>query len=155
MQPLASRQRKICWISNSLPVVLLVIFTSCSQGKHPMGDVAGTVTFEGQPITWGSLLFSPKPNAERPGNPGKSAVGIIDHDGQYVASTYRSGDGVIVGDHSVRFIYTPDEASESRVKEFFGKLGKDIPKSVGLKEEIANVTVDSGANSINFELVAK
>jgi len=63
-----------------------------------MGRVSGLVTFKGDPVEFGDILFVPDGSK---GNKGVPAMGKIDKDGRYTMSTQESGDGVIAGFHKV------------------------------------------------------
>ena len=56
--------------------------------------VKGKVTYKGQPLAQGSVTFEPQDS-------GKRATGKLQADGTFVMSTYKEGDGVIAGEHSV------------------------------------------------------
>lgn len=69
-------------------------------GEFPSGTVrsSGKVTYKGQPVSNGTVMFMPD---ESKGTVGPPAMGIITRDGSYVLSTETSGDGVIIGSHKV------------------------------------------------------
>jgi hypothetical protein len=82
----------------------LVLLAACglagcgSDNGLTMGRVSGTITFKGQPVEFGDILFAPD---ESKGNQGVPAMGSITKDGTYVLSTQDAGDGAIVGYHRV------------------------------------------------------
>jgi hypothetical protein len=63
-----------------------------------MGRVSGVVTYKGQPVELGEVLFVPDASK---GNKGVPSMGSIQKDGRYVMSTQDPGDGVIAGFHKV------------------------------------------------------
>ena len=63
-----------------------------------MGRVSGVVTYKGQPVELGEVLFVP--DSEK-GNNGVPSMSPIGKDGTYIMSTQESGDGVIAGYHKV------------------------------------------------------
>lgn len=69
------------------------------DGKPPMGSVTGTVTYKGEPLTPGSVIFSPVNATEE--QPGQPATGQLASDGSYRLTTFDDGDGAIVGEHIV------------------------------------------------------
>jgi hypothetical protein len=74
-----------------LTVVGLLALTGC--GGEKLGQVTGTVTVAGRPVAGGTIQFVPAT--------GKAAVGSINPDGSYTLTTYRTGDGALVGPHKV------------------------------------------------------
>lgn len=135
-------------------VAALMLAGGCSGGKYAVEPVEGTVTFEGKPISWGTVLFVPKAPEDSEGFSGKAAAGPVDEQGRYRLTTYAVNDGAIVGSHSVRFIYQfeNNEIGE-RYKAFFAGLGMTAPKS--LKPKIKSVEVKDGKNVIDIELIGK
>jgi hypothetical protein len=63
-----------------------------------MGRITGTITYRGEPVEFGDVLFAPD---ESKGATGVASMGIIRKDGSYIMSTQESGDGVIAGFHRV------------------------------------------------------
>jgi hypothetical protein len=63
-----------------------------------MGRVSGLVTYKGEPVEIGEVLFLP--DSEK-GNNGVPSMGAIGKDGRYTMSTQDAGDGVIAGHHKV------------------------------------------------------
>ncbi len=63
-----------------------------------MGRVSGLVTYNGEPVELGEVLFLP--DSEK-GNSGVPSMGAIGKDGRYTMSTQDAGDGVIAGHHKV------------------------------------------------------
>jgi hypothetical protein len=71
----------------------------CGPGNGlTMGRVSGHVTYNGQPVELGEVLFLPDSDK---GNSGVPSMGPITKDGSYVMSTQDFGDGVIAGHHKV------------------------------------------------------
>jgi hypothetical protein len=71
----------------------------CGPGNGlTMGRVSGLVTYKGQPVEMGEVLFLP--DSEK-GNSGVPSMGPIGKDGRYTMSTHDPDDGVIVGHHKV------------------------------------------------------
>jgi hypothetical protein len=63
-----------------------------------MGRVSGVITYKGEPVEFGDVLFVPD---EAAGNQGVPSMGKIDKGGRYTMSTQDPGDGVIAGRHRV------------------------------------------------------
>jgi hypothetical protein len=79
-------------------VFLLLPFAGCGSSSAPKGaptlPVKGTVTYKGQPLTKGRVVFEPD-------GAGKEAYGEIQPDGSFVLSTYKKDDGAVIGNHRV------------------------------------------------------
>jgi hypothetical protein len=79
-------------------------FGGCRKSPYELAEVRGTATCNGKPMTSGFVIFSPV--AENPGavseQPGKSATGKFDENGQFVLSTFGDEDGAVVGKHTAR-----------------------------------------------------
>jgi hypothetical protein len=68
-------------------------------GKPKLGRVSGKVTYNGKPVTKGTVSFIP---ASGPGiATGQSAAGEIGPDGSYQLTTFEGGDGAVLGEHRV------------------------------------------------------
>jgi hypothetical protein len=71
----------------------------CGPGNGlTMGRVSGLVTYNGQPVEFGEVLFLPDSDK---GTTGVPSMGKIGKDGTYIMSTQDFGDGVIAGYHKV------------------------------------------------------
>ena len=82
----------------------------CGGGEFDTAPVRGKLTCGGQPITFGSVSFSPLA-PEGSGLPGKAAIGKVQPDGTFVLSTYEAEDGAVVGRHRVSWA-PPEEGSQ-------------------------------------------
>ncbi len=71
-----------------------------TPGQLPTAPVTGQVTYQGQPLTQGEVMFIPVETG-----PGvRAAYGKLDAQGQYRLTTYREGDGAILGQHRVAIV---------------------------------------------------
>jgi len=78
---------------------LAAALAGCGPGNGlTMGRVSGVVTYKGEPVEFGEVLFLP--DSEK-GNSGVPSMGPIGKDGRYTMSTQEAGDGVIAGYHKV------------------------------------------------------
>ncbi len=73
--------------------VLLVALLGCGESGPAMGTVSGRVTFEGEPVPVGTVRFWPQS--------GRPATGDLDEQGRFELTTFESGDGALVGSHTV------------------------------------------------------
>lgn len=74
------------------PLALLIVATGCSSGPR-VAPVKGKVTVGGKPVTTGQITFHSEG--------GRPAIGEIDAEGNYTLTTFKQGDGAIVGKHTV------------------------------------------------------
>ena len=82
-----------------LALVLLGSLIGCgSDNGLDLGRVQGKITYKGEPVGFGDILFYPD---DTKGTVGPGASATLKDDGTYVVSTEQPGDGVIVGFHKI------------------------------------------------------
>ena len=138
----------------ALLAVLAPLVAGC--GGEQLGQVKGTVTLDGKPLSKGTLTFEA---------PGKRPATARVEAGQIVeATTHKTGDGVPVGAHKVAVAATEDAASAVVANPGEGKgpganymSGKSLlpakynnPETSGLTAE-----VKGGENVLEFNLASK
>ena len=125
--------------------------TGCGGGSGAMATapVNGKVTFNGQPVTGGSITFAPIATGKDA--PGKSASGPVQADGTFKLTTYVSNDGAVIGKHQVRFSAPPGEAG-AVAADGHAAPGKPSPFE-GLVPHPAEVEVKGSGNDIAVTLV--
>lgn len=126
--------------SLSLFALLLVAVAGCGTSGPEMGDVKGTVTYKGKPLTTGTITFVP----ETDGLP--TAFAEIQPDGTYVAKTRDFGNGVPIGKHRVMIIAVKDHGPEAPVEAILPVKYSSDSQS-GLTAE-----VKAGENTVDFPL---
>ena len=126
-------------------LLLIAILPGCGERGFPTAPVRGKVTYNGKPVTSGTVLFMP--DGDKP-----SATGELEPDGSYSLTTYRSGDGAVLGKHSI--LITAIEDQSNRLPEERNPApGLTIPArynnfaTSGLSAEVVE-----GANTVDFEL---
>jgi hypothetical protein len=82
----------------SLPIIIFALFGCGTDSGLNLGRVAGTITFEGEPLSHGTVIFQPDKSK---GTDGPAASATIKPDGTFELSTSDANDGAIVGDHRV------------------------------------------------------
>lgn len=130
-------------------VTMLLSAAGC--GGRDMAQVHGRVTFDGQPVTSGVVIFSPVPGNNQT-EPGKSSTGDIQPDGSFQLSTYKLHDGAIVGHHRVRYMRSTEvekKNSDSTAKRKSGYANLTLPADF-----VADVE-SGGNNEIHIELVRR
>jgi hypothetical protein len=93
-----------------LVAVLLVGAAGCgSDNGLDLARVSGKVTYKGEPIKNGTIIFQPD---ESKGTTGPQAIGTITSDGSYILSSETAGDGAVVGHHKIGILGLEDKPAE-------------------------------------------
>lgn len=79
---------------SSLTLLASLAALGCGSGNPPTGYVTGKVYLDDQLLSGGSVLFIPTPT-------GQYASGTIQKDGSYTLTTFRDGDGAVLGKHRI------------------------------------------------------
>jgi len=87
------------WTTWGLCGLLAAVLIGCGGSGFDVAKVRGKVTCEGKPVPGGTIRFSPK--GEAGAEVGKTAVGTINQNGEYVLSAYGENDGAVVGTNTV------------------------------------------------------
>jgi hypothetical protein len=77
-----------------LTIALALPLAGCGDGRPSRVPVAGTVTIDGQPLAYGSIMLIP--DGSRP------STGVLDAQGHFTLSTFTKDDGAVVGHHRVK-----------------------------------------------------
>ena len=128
--------------------VIMILAAGCD--KHPrLVTVHGKITLAGKPVGPGDILFIPN---KAKGSSGKTAIGHFEEDGQYVLTTYKNNDGVIIGHHTVTI--TPRPAGVAPGTEFpaNAKLSPIPAKYGDPVRSPLSAEVQSGTSEVNFDL---
>ena len=136
--------------------LLAASFSGCGGNKFDVAPVRGKVTCGGQPVTSGIVTFVPVA-PEGGGEPGKAASGRIGPDGTFVLNTYETGDGAIIGRHTV--YYAPSEGGDEEESEEGETAATPAPAAGGRRARIpcrfggqAEAEVVAGENDLTIEL---
>jgi hypothetical protein len=144
--------------------LLLLTLTGCGQHHPETASVAGRITFNGKPVAGGQIMFYP--------DNGRPAMSVIDADGHYSLTTFKSDDGAMLGHHrvtidarrNVKRKRTPKTTeSPNTMEAMLSEEGSDLheaPKVEWLApERYASPTtstltaeVKSGDNTVDFDL---
>ena len=139
-----------------------LVLTGCSGGPR-LGKVFGRVRVGGKPVTSGTIMFHP--------DNGPTAIGAIRLDGAYTLTTFKAGDGALVGSHHVTIhATTVGEGTLVDPKSFdeeiqlsrkgakilvAGKVTWIVPEKYSRTETSdLTATVGSSPNEIDFDLQA-
>jgi hypothetical protein len=109
---------------SSALVGLLAIVSGCGSGDERAVRVAGEVTYKGQPVPYGSIVFDPDVQAGNKGPQGSAKI----KDGHF--DTANSGLGLTGGAYTARitgFSAEPDLTSETnQVKPLFPEYKEKV-----------------------------
>jgi hypothetical protein len=129
------------WI---LLVAIAAVLAGCGPSGSAKGKVKGKVVANGQPVTGGSLTFSPTEAA-------LPAGGDVLQDGTFVIRTEGVDDGAAIGKHTVTYNAPGDEQAD------WDGYGTPPPVKVSPYKNLVPATpeveVKAGQNEITIELV--
>jgi hypothetical protein len=113
---------------------LVPSMVGCGSGARSPGartaPVKGKVTYQGKPVKAGIVTFEPD-------GAGKEAMGTINSDGTFELTTYKPGDGAVLGNHRVAV----------------GNAGKAIPlKYASLASSKIEIEVTEGKTDYTIDL---
>ncbi|GAA4423955.1 hypothetical protein [Bremerella cremea] len=135
---------------NRILLFHLILFSTISlvgcgpSGAFDTAPVHGTVTFDGQPVTEGTIDFTPIAGGDSQMT-GKPAAARINEDGTFSAGTYGDSDGVVPGKKRVRYSAPlPEDTREN--------ANKAPSPFTGLQIEPSEIDVQAGDNKIEFFL---
>jgi len=130
-------------------MTIALALVGCSRPPYDLAPVHGTVTLEGKPLSGAKVMFAPVEVGDNP-NPGKPAFGLIQDDGSFMLSTYRTNDGAVVGEHWVSIVklaVKPEENSLASAPPSGGFDRLTLPQKV-------TVVADSD-NQIDLKLTSQ
>lgn len=128
--------------SRNAAIALAAALLLAGCGSSDKGQVSGTVTAAGQPVTGGSVSFAPVAGSV---SAGRVATGAVRSDGSFSLSTDTDEDGALIGRHEV--VYTPPSVG--------GESADPAAKSPyhGLVPREREVEVKGGVNTFAIELI--
>lgn len=142
------------FITRLVMLAATVMLAGCTQ-QAATAPVNGSVTYNGQPVGQGQILFQPVSGADK-NYPGKPARADVQPDGTYALTTFDEGDGALLGEHRVTFELGPQPAGEYRDGTQHPPSPEEVAKWRSLRGLVAGtrqIEVTSGENSVNIELV--
>jgi hypothetical protein len=124
--------------------IAAVVVAGCGGNDKKTAVVRGTVTYNGKAVPNGTISFIPAD--------GRSATGEIEPDGSYTLTTYRKGDGAILGQHKV--VIVAMEKTSNRLPEARNPLPPSIIplKYTSLATSDLRADVKDQENTIDFKL---
>jgi len=137
--------------TTAIPLLLVCLalgLTGCGGPDEDLPQtvsVSGVVTFDGEKLTEGTVMFHPQ------GGKGHPATGEIGENGIYTLSTFEAEDGAVAGNHIVTVQIFPKGANPGFEDQAPGYV--PIPKKYTSPDTSdLLVSVNEGANNIPIEL---
>ncbi len=129
------------------PACLCLATFGCGSSGPEMARVRGTVTYQGKPMTKGTITFV-SPDEKRP-----NATSAIGADGSFDLQTVEPGDGAQVGD----YVVTVSGVGTDEILDYIPKTPVENKSPIPLKYQSADTsglkqTVKSGRNSVEIKL---
>ena len=125
----------------SLILFSLLCLTGCGSKTN---SVAGKVSFQGQPVTGGSLTLVPQAGE------GKPAAADVQADGSFSMAPGSAAGGAITGPH--RVLYSAPVGEVPVGIELKPGQGPPLSPFAGLKPKADVVEIKAGKNSLEIEL---
>lgn len=131
-------------------LLLTPCITGCGSGIRVV-PVSGVVTYKGEPLKSGSIVFYPVDPA------GRSAIAKIGPDGRFVPTTLQPDDGLTVGDYKVSvtsYVVNIAEASPLEVAKLKNG-GLAIPKKYtefGTSGLTLSIAPTDSSREVKFDL---
>lgn len=123
---------------------LCLLAAGCGRGHPETAVVRGKVSYKDKAVPNGTITFIPKAGA--------SATGEIRPDGTYTLTTFRQGDGALLGEHTVIIVAMQDMTL--RLPEERNPLPPPIipDKYTNIATTDLRAEVKPGENVIDFKL---
>jgi hypothetical protein len=119
----------------------------CGRGVPRTAPVSGVVKYRGQPVAGASVMFMPAGQ--------RAATADTDESGRFKLSTFSSGDGAIVGTHSVTIV-KKEAIPDPKAKDSPYRMARDVlPPRYGMVNS-SGLKVDvppEGNENLVFDLV--
>jgi len=131
-----------------LCTILLLLSVGCG-GDSNIGQVEGVVRLDGKPLKRAMVNFYP--------TDARASFGFTDAEGHYELQYIKNVKGAVVGQHKVTISTKIDKEDDPPTSEFGGKGREETmpPKYLDRKKTELSASVESGSNTIDFELESK
>jgi hypothetical protein len=124
-------------------VLVLFLALGCGDHRPKTAVVRGTVTYKGKPVPNGTVNFVSAS--------GPAATGEIGPDGSYRLTTFRKGDGAVLGAHKV--VIVAMQKNDAQIEAFTPLPPPIVPmKYTSAATTDLTAEVKDQENTINFDL---
>jgi hypothetical protein len=103
-----------------------VLGCSADPNKPKLSKVSGKVTFKGKPVNNGSVIFTPTGGG---GMALQTATGQLNEDGTFSLTTFNTGDGAVIGQHTATVESRGSDINELNKPRADGSIAYVLPKS--------------------------
>jgi hypothetical protein len=120
--------------------------TGCGTSHPATFPVSGKVTYNDQPLEFGTVLFQPEV--------GPPAVGRIQPDGTFRLSTYGTNDGAVPGKHKVQIMCFENQSPKAKAaadKNIEPQAGQSLIPSHYSNYDTSGLTADVSAVKTSFD----
>ncbi|WP_254512179.1 hypothetical protein [Anatilimnocola floriformis] len=128
-------------LRSSFVLLALLILTGCGSKSN---SVSGKVTFQGQPVTGGSITLLPQAGE------GKPAAADLHSNGSFSMTPGSAAGGVTAGQN--RVIYSAPVLEVPAGVELQPGQGAPLSPFAGLRPKNETVDITAGKNSLEIEL---
>ena len=123
-------------------------FFGCQSNEQNVMEVQGRVNYQGQPVSTGTISFSPKSAAV--GTAQRPATAVLEPNGTYRLKAFRSRFGMPPGEYAVSVLsYEGSMMEKEKIKYLVPKKYSDTLTS-GLTATVPND--QSGTLEVNFDI---
>lgn len=146
---------EVCWYEFWILLVASSILVGCgsSDSGPPMGDVTGTVTYQGKPVSGASILFVPT-TRETP-----AGAAVTDSNGKYRLSISGQKQGAVTGAYQVSIALSapfdgpiPAGMNPEYAKEIYPGKPLIPQKYFSATKSGLTANVEPGHNTFDFAL---
>lgn len=131
----------------TLIATVMVVTIGCDRNPHGLVPVSGVVTYNGDALPGKGTVYFTQLETTGTG-PKRAALGRFDGDGEYEASTFDPGDGVLPGKYAVKvhcWKVPPRMGGPPPVSYLPAKYGNE-------EESGLELVVEAGSGSIDFDI---
>ncbi len=132
------------WVGSGL--LIAGSLTGCGPGGPEMARVSGTVSYQGEPLSKGSISFV----STEPGRPNASGPIV---DGSYTLQTREPNDGAELGEYKIAITDIDPDAANTALPGEPIELVSTLPEKYQNPDQSGLTrTVESGRNTFDFNL---
>ena len=132
-----------------LPLCILLLLSVGCGGDSNIGQVEGVVSLDGEPLKRALVCFYPAD--------ARASAGRTDDEGHYELQYIKNVKGAVVGQHKVTISTYIDREDDPSTSEFGGKGREETmpPKYLDRRKTELSTTIESGSNTVNFDLTSE
>jgi hypothetical protein len=128
-------------------VACLLMLSGCgSKSALDLVPVRGEVTYNGEPLTEGTVLYMPETSSG-----GRQASGAIQSDGSFALTTQQRDDGVMAGSYQIAVLAYKPHPGEPKTREEHEALAKSgkIERGFIIPEKYTDPTTSGFVDTVD------